>query len=63
MLLLEILLFVILIISVSLIKFDYFKNHKRRIIGNFFHSFFFRNLYDDYDLWIEQSKNIEKSDE
>lgn len=61
MLLQEILLFIILITVVSLIKFDYFKNRKRRTIGHVFHSFFYRNLYDDYDQWIEEAEHIEKN--
>lgn len=61
--LIEILLVAILIIAVALIKFDYFKNRKRRTIGHVFHSFFYRNLYDDYDQWIEESEHIKISNE
>lgn len=58
-LLLNFILIASLITLSILVRIDYFRNRKRRIIGNIVHAFFFRNLYDDYDQIIEDSEKSE----
>jgi len=53
MLLLEIILFIILMTLTILVKINYLKKRKKSLFGHFLHTFFNKDLYNEYDQIID----------
>lgn len=58
MLFLEIILFIFLISLTIFIRIDYEKRGKKRLFGHFIHTFFNKDLYDEYDQYKENSSSL-----